>query len=185
MKRPALLASASVLVTIIAVALLRPAGAPEPAPAAPVAAAAPGQRLPAPPAIVARAPHSQVPGPPQPSITLHGVIYRGNGRSQVLLSVAGRPEQAFALGDPVASGWRVHAIRPETVVLANGTELATIAVAAPVPSAATAAMPAPQPSAPAAARRLPGFVAGPAPAGDSAQAHERNRRFLDAVQGAR
>jgi hypothetical protein len=184
-KRPALLASASVFAAIIAIVLLRPAGPPEPAPAEPVAAAAPGQRLPAPPATVGRAPHPQAPGPTRPSITLHGVIYRGSDRSQVLLSVAGQPEQTFALGDPVAAGWWVHAIRPEAVVLANGTELATIGVAAPAPSAVTAAMPAPQSSAPAAARRLPGFVAGPAPATDSAQAHERNRRFLDAVQGAR
>lgn len=47
---------------------------------------------------------------------------------------------------------------------------------------ATAAVPPPQSSRTATARRLPGFVAGAAPAADDAQAHERNRRFLQAVQ---
>ncbi len=170
-----LLAGVAILATMLAIPALRLAGQPQPG-----AARAPAQQLQSPPATIApaRATQSQAPGATRPRIALHGVLYRAGGRSQVLLSVDGQPGQPFALGDAVGGGWSVRAIRPEAVVLANGTEQATFGLAAPPASTVAAAT-----SAPAAARRLPGFVAGPAPATDDAQAHERNRRFLDAVQG--
>jgi hypothetical protein len=126
----------------------------------------------------------QIPREPPPRLALHGVIYRGKdgARSRVLLSVEGQPEQAYGIGDLVARGWSVHAIEAQRVILSKGAELASIDIVAPVSSTAAAA-PAAKRSAPAASRPLPGFVAGPRPAMSHAAAQERNRRFLNAVQG--
>lgn len=184
MKSPALLAGGVGVGGILAALLLQPANHPADSTSA---TAAPPARVPAVaqafPAPLAR--DLQAPREAPPPVVLHGVIYRGRegARSQVLLSVEGQPGQAYGIGDAVTRGWSVHAIHMQRVVLAKGAERAAIDVAAPASSAAALAAPAPKSSAPTEARALPGFVAGPRPAVTDTPAKERNRRFLNAVQG--
>lgn len=148
---------------------------------------------PPPPALQAARPAPPAPrvaaASPAPAsltgVTLHGVLLRG-AQSQALLSVDGQPQQAYAIGDIVKTGWSLQAIHDQQVVLANGTSSTTLGVdtARPVPVAdqhpAAAA-----PAATGASARTPGFVAGaPAPF-DMATASERNKRFLDAIRAKR
>jgi hypothetical protein len=129
------------------------------------------------PAITAATPAT--PEPPR-DVVLHGVVMRG-AQSQALLSVGGRSQEPYAIGDAVEGGWTVHAIREQQVVLANAGAQSVVNVASAAAAPATADAVAPASSAP----RLPGFVAGaPAPFTD-AGASERNRRFLDAVHARR
>jgi type II secretion system (T2SS) protein C len=183
MNRSALLAAAVGVGAVMAM-FVKPGDQPAPSsgtaapPPAHVSAAAQ-----APAATPAR--DVQTPRESPPRVALHGVVYRGKdgASSQALLSVEGQPEQVYGIGDSVAAGWSVHAIQAQRVILSKGTELASIDVVAPAASE-TAATPAIQPSAPIAPRPLPGFVAGPRPATiTDAPAQERNRRFLNAVQG--
>jgi general secretion pathway protein C len=130
------------------------------------------------------APHVAAAAPqvaqPITGVTLHGVLLRG-AQSQAILSVDGGPQQAYGIGDLVKPGWSLQAVRDQQVVLANGAASTTVGVDAARPVAAANQGSAAPVVAAAAPARVPGFVAGaPAPF-DTANASERNRRFLAAV----
>ena len=119
-------------------------------------------------------------------VRLQGVVYRGKdgAQSQALLSVNGQAEQMYRPGEVVVDGWSVHQINPQQVVLAKGGTLARLEMLAQpsrVARAADASAAAPQLAA--SAQPLPGFALGPPPVFSGGSPEERNRNFVQAMQG--
>ena len=178
MKWPVVLGGCVLLGAVVVLIL------PDEQPPAAVQPAIPAPEIAAAPERPTEAADTQGPG----AIALYGVIYRGQdgAQSQALLSVDGMEEQVYRRGDQVTGQWSVQAIHPQEVVLSDGAKLVTIGVAAPAAATHGAAgAAAAMPTSAASAQPVPGFVSGPAPAAIDASAPERNRRFLQAVQGRR
>ena len=167
-------------------ALRAPSDAPQAA-GPPVHAAAPPAAAPAPAVRLAAA------EAPRPSgILLFGVLYRGAGDpgSQALLGVAGRPAQAFRVGDMVAQGWSLSSVAADHVMLAFGSALARLDItqSAQAQPLRTAAQPVPV-ALPVNAREapLPGFVphapgTAAAPRAPGPANLATNRKFLEDMQ---
>ena len=188
---PWLAAAAVVLgLVLIFAAVIRPS--PETVPHKAALNAGPAHATPPPAALISPGP-AAVSEPP-PRITVHGVLSQGRDSfSQALLDVDGGPQQLYRIGEQVAQGWSLQAIQSDHVILAKGAAHATFAMAAAASSSLAGGgqgqssdESAPAPAAAQSQPHLPGFVPGPPPRianGDAAAASERNRSFLQAVQG--
>ena len=125
---------------------------------------------------------------PRPTMVLRGLIYRGKGsaHSHALLDVDGKAQQPLRAGEAIAAGWTLQAIAPDHVIVGNGTDSARLDVVAGAPAAVAAAQPAAGKTVAANAAPLAGFAPGAPPRMlADGKAHERNQRFLQAVQERR
>ena len=179
MKWLALLAGGSLVVALLVI-FLRPADE------APVVAGLPISTRPVPAAPVQDPPRLPA-GPGIAGIVkLQGVMYRGKdgAQSQALLSVNGQAEQMYRSGEAVVDGWSVHQISPQQVVLAKEGVLARLELLTQpsrVAQGAGASVAPPQLAA--STQLLPGFAPGPPPVFSVGTPEERNRNFVQAMQG--